>query len=218
MSYSIYLQAVLASVVSCGCQRKLRSLTEPAWDRLFDCVRRFVSEPVTPPSMAEFEKALEAQLREMGRQIVEAVLNHIESTAEDGLPPFVDFDSSSYRRLKHPTANRHVAALFGTITLWRHGYRPRERDSVEATIFPLEQALGLLEGATPALAERVGVLLAEAGATQRRVLCRKPKRWRRSSIACVMPLPPICFFQHRLSVVFRHPRYVWTSCPTFQTT
>jgi hypothetical protein len=84
----------------------------------------------------------------------------------------VDYEATDYRRLGQATPNRHVASLFGTITLWRHGYRPSDRDSSEATIFPLEQTLGLMEGVTPALVERVGYYLAEAGSSQNRVLER----------------------------------------------
>ena len=49
-----------------------------------------------------------------------------------------------------------MATLFGKITLWRHGYRYVERDGGEPTIFPLEVQLGLVEGATPALASAAG--------------------------------------------------------------
>lgn len=77
-----------------------------------------------------------------------------------------------YRRLNVPTANRHIATLFGKITLTRRGYRDVDRNSEEATIIPLEMALGLVEGATPALACEAARALAETGATQQAVLAR----------------------------------------------
>ena len=50
-------------------------------------------------------------------------------------------------------ANRHVATLFGTITLMRFLYQPVE--SAERSIFPLEIRLGLEAGiATPVLIGR----------------------------------------------------------------
>jgi hypothetical protein len=63
-----------------------------------------------------------------------------------------------------------VATVFGTICLWRFGYRFWEPWLKEACIFPLELELGLLAGVTPALADHIGRILAEAGSTQHRVL------------------------------------------------
>ena len=63
-----------------------------------------------------------------------------------------------------------VATLFGKIQLWRYGYRPTQTG--DATIFPLAEQLGIVAGATPALAERAAYYQAEAGATQRRTLQR----------------------------------------------
>lgn len=88
------------------------------------------------------------------------------------MPHHVRHKSELYRRLNARTANRHVATLFGKITLLRRGYRNVERFSSEPTIFPLEMALGLVEGATPALACEAAQALAETGATQQTVLAR----------------------------------------------
>ena len=82
------------------------------------------------------------------------------------------FEGSGYRRLNHKTPNRHVATLFGKITLWRFGYRDWQRDGGEPMLFPLERQLGLVGGASPALASAAGRYLAEAGATQGVVLNR----------------------------------------------
>jgi hypothetical protein len=133
---------------------------------------RFASQPVTPMSTADFEKEIAAHLREVGRQVVEATFNQIEPDASTDLPPLIHWEATTYRPVGQKTPNRNVASLFGTLTLWRHGYRSRQSDDGEAVLFPLEMALGLRAGTTPALADRFGVLLAEAGATQQRVLQR----------------------------------------------
>ena len=74
------------------------------------------------------------------------------ASARRGLQPN-HFHGEYYRR-RHKTANRHVATLFGTITLRRFLYQPVE--AAERSIFPLEIRLGLAAGiATPALADRV---------------------------------------------------------------
>jgi hypothetical protein len=149
-----------------------RKLIEPDLQNIFGSVVQFMTQPITPASMASFEKNLESASRAMNCRVVEATLNQVETVSAEQASQFVDFEATEYRRIGQATPNRFVATLFGTITLWRYGYRPRDRDCAEATIFPLEQTLGLMEGATPALTERVGLYLAEAGATQQRVLER----------------------------------------------
>ena len=170
--YSNCLQAILASCFVDSMSREYRTLIEPDIQNILGCVLQFASQPITPASTAAFEKNLEAAGREMNRRIEEKALNQIETASAEQAPKHVDHEDTDFRRLGRATPNRFVATLFGTITLWRYGYRPSDRDSAEATIFPLEQILGLMEGATPALTERVGLYLAEAGATQQRVLDR----------------------------------------------
>lgn len=101
---------------------------------------------------------------------MEDTYNQVEPT--QGTPPRVIYESGEYARLAQPTPNRHVSTLFGTITLWRHGYRYVDRTVSEPLIFPLEMRLGLIEGATPALAELTARAMAEAGVTQQAVLDR----------------------------------------------
>ena len=57
-----------------------------------------------------------------------------------------------YTRLNRKTP-QDVATSFGKICLWRTGYRPTHKTG-DPTVFPLAQQLGLVQGATPALAER----------------------------------------------------------------
>jgi hypothetical protein len=172
MSYSMCLTAVLTSFFVDAARQDLRELVEQDLQQVLAVVLRFLGGPITPASMAAFEKDLQTAGKEMNRRIVEAICNQREPVAAEQAPKFVDYEATDYRRIGRATPNRHVATLFGSITLWRHGYRPSDRDSSEATIFPLEQALGLMEGATPALVERVGFYLAEAGSSQNRVLQR----------------------------------------------
>jgi hypothetical protein len=123
------------------------------------------AEP-TPSACHQFETQLQATLRELGRIILEWTYNHLEPDDRLLMPDHLRFDGDWYRR-RDKTPNRSVAALFGTITLWRHLYRPIH--GVERAIFPLEIRLGLAHGrATPALAERVA--RAAVDATQGAVL------------------------------------------------
>lgn len=122
------------------------------------------------------ERQLAEQARELARAATELAYNHLEPDQPQELPHHVQYEAGQYRRLNRKTPNREVATLFGKITLWRHGYRYVHRDAAEPTIFPLEIQLGLVEGATPALANMAGQALAEAGATQEAVLSRLKAR------------------------------------------
>jgi hypothetical protein len=127
---------------------------------------------LSPPAALQFERDLAELVREVGRVATEFAYNQSEGEQPAELPPQVEHEAGAYRRLNAKTANREVATLFGKLTLWRHGYRYAERDVAEPTIFPLEVQLGLVEGATPALASEAARMMAETGATQQTVLAR----------------------------------------------
>lgn len=129
-------------------------------------------QEVSPTACLEFETRLQREVRELARQIAEWTYNRLSPEEASDAPHDVQHEGLGYRRLNEKTANRNVATLFGKITLWRHGYRPWQRDAGEPSIFPLEMQLGLVEGATPAFAEAAGRYLAETGATQQTVLKR----------------------------------------------
>jgi hypothetical protein len=129
-------------------------------------------QEVSPTSTLEFEQRLQGELRELARQIAEWTYNRLSPEHAADAPHDVQHTGQGYRRLNEKTPHRNVATRFGKITLWRHGYRPWERDAGEPTIFPLERQLGLVEGATPALAEAAARYLAETGATHQTVLER----------------------------------------------
>lgn len=86
------------------------------------------------------------------------------------MPHGVWHQRQGYRRLGRRTRNAHVATLFGTLCLLRFGYRCWEAGVQEHCNFPLELQLGLRARVTPALADYLGRRMAEAGATQQRVL------------------------------------------------
>lgn len=126
----------------------------------------------SPAAALEFERGLAELLLQVGREVAQFAYNQIEPEQSEQLPHYLHYEAGQYRRLNRKTPNREVATLFGKITLRRHGYRYVERDVAEPTIFPLEMQLGLVEGATPALADRAARALAETGATQQTVLER----------------------------------------------
>jgi hypothetical protein len=75
-----------------------------------------------------------------------------------------------YTRLGRKTPQT-VATVFGKVQLWRAAYRPTQRTG-DSIVFPLAVQLGVVVGASPAVAERAAFYHSEAGATQRRTLRR----------------------------------------------
>jgi hypothetical protein len=176
VNYSMYLCLVMATVRGNDSTQQtpgdaqLNDVLEPALLRLRQLLQDFVSQPANVSAAFDLERQIQAVLRELGRAGVEWALNHVEPEPSNLLPPHVEFEVGVYTRIKRKTP-QSVATLFGKIDLWRYGYRPTQKTG-DATIFPLAQQLGIIAGATPALAERAAYYQAEAGATQRRTLQR----------------------------------------------
>jgi hypothetical protein len=147
--------------------QKLAGIFERVLQTTSELSQEFLSRPVDAESTFAFEHQVEQRLREAARQIVQAVYNRAEP-AVASLPTHVHFEASQYTRLQAKTP-QNVWTLFGQIRLNRIGYRPTDKTG-DPTIFPLALALGLIHGASPALAERAAGLLSDTGMTQQRVL------------------------------------------------
>lgn len=173
MSYAtrLLLMGTRAAIQEMVCQQ-LEELWENQRAVMEQVVLKFLRAEINPATVFDFETQVAEEVRELARQLVEQVLNQIEPDDPDEMPHDVEHQGGGYRRLNQKTRNARVATLFGSIELWRYAYRYWHRDVSEACIFPLEIALGLVVGATPALAEAAGRYLAGAGATQQAVLDR----------------------------------------------
>lgn len=149
-------------------------ILDRAWDDVRPLLLRalcaFLASPISPNSFYEFENLLLLVLRGFGRSILEALLNSLGSPTSQQMPHDLMFNGAGYRVLRDKTPNRYVATLFGTLCLMRRGYRYWHAGVAESVVFPLELSLGLVESVSPALNERIGREMAEAGATQNRVL------------------------------------------------
>ena len=115
-------------------------------------------EQINAERFNEFEESLANRLRELGRTIVEHTVNHVEVAEPCQAPSKMSIGSLVYyrKRLRTP---RIIGSLFGDITLIRIGYESKLAPSV----FPLELLLGCQSGVTPALANRIGPMIATLG-------------------------------------------------------
>lgn len=128
----------------------------------------WLGEPPSPREMLRFERAFVALVRELGRLLMQAALNALETEQPEALPRDLWFECGGYRQRREKTRNASVATLLGTIVLWRRGYR--SWDNTDRSIFPLEMLLGLTAGVTPGLTDWLGRQMAAAGASQPHVL------------------------------------------------
>ena len=179
MNYSMYLLLTLATLPDAPADRAtdadpdtpaLDAVLANALHALRQLVADFRRQPISPPATHAFEQQLQQALRDLGRTLAQWTYNHLEPADVQALPAHVRFEAGPYTRLGAKTP-QNAWTLFGPIRLWRVGYRPTDK-SGDATIFPLALGLGLRHGASPALAGRVGRLVAEAGMTQQRALAR----------------------------------------------
>lgn len=176
MHYSIYLALAAATVGPVDSPEpplpptELDDALQPVLQRVRQLLLAFRSQPVSPQATFALEQRLQDESRELARVGLEWTYNAVESTPLATLPTHVEFQASLYSRGYRKTPQT-VATTFGKIRLWRLGYRPTHPTG-EPTLFPLAQQLGLVAGASPALAERAAFYQAEAGATQRRTLQR----------------------------------------------
>jgi len=151
---------------------RIQRLLDECGDALDETILSFIFKEISPSSTQDFEQRLAEEMRELGRQLMELTVNLLDPEDPEGAPHDVTYASGGYRRLNRKTRNAHVGTLFGTIELWRRGYRYWHQGEGEKTVFPLELQLGLVCGATPGLAGAASRYMAEAGATQAAVLAR----------------------------------------------
>lgn len=182
MPYSIHLLLALATLsvplkdakkskvgAPAPAAEPLSEKIDPACQRIVELAERFLQQQVTPAAAQRFEVQVQQELLELGRQVVQWTYNRVEPEPAE-LAGHVWYEASEYTRLNHKTP-QNVWTLFGQIRLWRVGYRPTSKTG-DATIFPLALCLGLVHGASPALAERAAWLLSGSGMTQGQTLQR----------------------------------------------
>ncbi|MEK6238192.1 MAG: hypothetical protein N2C14_26050 [Planctomycetales bacterium] len=153
-------------------RRFAEQLVDSVWEvcrpQFVEHVLRFITAALTPAVFLDYETGLKTLIRQFARRLLERTVNALEPEESEQLPRELWFQSGGYVRRNKKTPNAHVATLFGTVRLRRRGYRSWE--SGEPSLFPLELLLGLTRGVSPGLADWLGRAMAQAGASQKRVL------------------------------------------------
>lgn len=156
---------VLASQRAVFLAEAQRKILLESMQGLVDSVLKFMTKSPTPAGMFELERELAVQLRQLGLEMVQFAVNHLEPEEANELPSRLRRGQAEYSRKGFKTPHRGgVACLFGMLDLLRWSYEPlsEESESGLRSIAPLAEQLGLVAGkATPALAEVIGRLAAE---------------------------------------------------------
>jgi hypothetical protein len=142
-------------------------ILEKVKDRIVALVERFTETDVNPQTTFDFEETLASEVRELGRNVEQWVFNTIEPATLSKMPGTIKHRNRSYRRLADKSPNPHVVTAFGRICLTRARYRQGRAGQIA---FPLEIALGIDQGFTPAAANMVGRQFAICGSSQGRTI------------------------------------------------
>ena len=134
---------------------------------LADTADVFVKPGMGPADAYGFERRVEELVREQARSFEEWCFNSLEPQKVESMPRQVEYLGQTRRRLKKKTLHAKVLTRFGNITLTRATYRQGSRGR---TIAPLEIALGIKCGMTPAAQDLVGRQVATAGSSQGRCM------------------------------------------------
>jgi len=173
MSYGMMLVALLPESLlreARSLSGEVRRILRESEDELVALVLGFLGSEITPQSTMQFETALQHVVRETARRICELIYNRLEPDSPADLPEALTVSGDTHVPATEKTPHADVLTLFGRITL--HRFVWRQPDHRGSGVCPLEDALGLIRGCTPALAERAAWLGAQAGATQRLVIDR----------------------------------------------
>lgn len=161
------LGRLISAIPSGEARSAVRKVLDSFESKIVEVIEQFSAAAVTPQATLELEENLAAHTREVGREIQQWLFNALEPAAVSDMPGCITHRQRKHRRLPEKTPNPNIVTPFGRITLTRSRFR---QGSAGRIIFPLEIALGIDQGFTPAAADMVGRQFATCGSSQGRTI------------------------------------------------
>jgi hypothetical protein len=161
------VSALLRAIPKAEIQPQVRKLVFDFLGDVVGMLEGFADNGVDPQTTFDLEVQLAARLRSLGCAILAWFFPLLEPADVEELPGAVVYENQRYRRLREKTKRERIVTRFGNISLTRARYRRGRSGKVLA---PLEKALGIIQGFTPAAADWAGRQLAAPGASQQRVV------------------------------------------------
>ena len=122
--FGLFLATLIAPELK-KIEEELHSILEQASPTITAAATGFLTQSVSAKTTFELEKELERHLREVGRQIMEAVLNRVEPEDPDSLPKQFTQQQQEYSRKQEKSNNRGgIGTCFGTVPLRRFSCEP----------------------------------------------------------------------------------------------
>lgn len=167
MDGQLTLERLTNAIQPADIRGEINDIFETIKNRVMTFVDQFIGADVDPQTTFQFEEQLAAEVRELGREVEQRTFNAIEPTSPDEMPGTIKYRNRSYRRLGDKSPNQEIVTTFGRICLTRARYRHGRAGRLA---FPLEIALGIDQGFTPAAADMVGRQFATCGSSQGRTI------------------------------------------------
>ena len=128
MSYPTLLLALLQPEIVANVQQLANDIQETIREHEDELIRvavGFVMGEATPVAMMEFEAAVAAALREIGRRLVEESVNRMEPDDAALLPGELTIHGDSHTPAATKTPHNDALCFFGKFTLFEPGYDRR---------------------------------------------------------------------------------------------
>lgn len=161
------LGTLINAIRSTEAREAIGKILKGVENRIVNLVERFVMAEVNPLTTFDFENALAKEVRDGARDVEQWVFNSLEPAATSEMPGTIRHRNRSYRRLADKSPNPHIVTPFGRVCLTRARYRQGRAGRIA---FPLEIALGIDQGFSPAAADMVGRQFATCGSSQGRTI------------------------------------------------
>lgn len=166
MDVQVKPQTLFSAITDAEVLEKVSSLLADSTEGIAATISRLLAAGLKAGTMLELENGLLGRLLELGRQTLQWLLSAIEPDL-DSMPSVIQHKGRGYRRLSAKTKRSGIVTRFGKVSIVRAVYRAGRAGK---TVHPLDIALGLNTGVTPAAVDKIGKQFAATGSSQGRTL------------------------------------------------